>query len=56
MLKLLENLTSIITLNNQLIIKNFSLPLVKGSFCVYEDYWKGGIHKSEMVKIQDAYF
>ena len=32
MLKLFENLTSIITLNNQLIIKNFSLPTGKEKF------------------------
>ena len=38
MLKLFENLTSIITLNNQLIIKNFSLPLVKGSFFIVTYY------------------
>lgn len=35
MLKLFENLTSIINLNNQPISKNFPLPLVKGSFLLF---------------------
>ncbi len=35
MLKLFENLTSIITLNNQPISKNFPLSLVNGSFLLF---------------------
>lgn len=50
MLKLFENLTSIITLNNQPISKNFPLPQVKGSFFVVTYY-----HRSSLIAASTAW-